>query len=97
MIYQYLDHLMAAYLNQDYDLSGETPEQVVQCYLANEGEKHVRGLMEDCFRFKEHNTDIESKFEELYSFDFNPKLWGITAECFLNATFNQAQRYLEDL
>lgn len=82
MIYSYLDHLMGAYLNQDYDLSGETITEVVQCYIDSEGPEMSSGLATDCHKFLEE-TDIEGKFRELYSSDFDPSLWGITAKEFL--------------
>ncbi len=82
MIYSYLDHLMGAYLNQDYDLSGETITEVVQCYIDSEGPEMSSGLATDCHKFLEE-TDIEGKFRELYSSDFDPSLWGTTAKEFL--------------
>ncbi|WP_158781019.1 contact-dependent growth inhibition system immunity protein [Pantoea sp. BAV 3049] len=96
MIYYYLDHLMGAYLNQDYDLSGETPEEVVQCYLDSEGVAHASGLAEDCTKFIENNNDVETNFEALYGDDFSPRLWRITAIEFLQKTSEQAKAFISD-
>ncbi|MFE8100301.1 contact-dependent growth inhibition system immunity protein [Brenneria goodwinii] len=94
MTYQYLDHLMGAYLNQDYDLSGETIEEVVGCYLNNESPEHAQGLINDCAKFIENNRNVETEFEELYGADFSPRLWGVTAADFLSSTVQQAQNHL---
>ncbi|MEW5290311.1 contact-dependent growth inhibition system immunity protein [Erwinia papayae] len=91
MIYSHLDHLMGAYLNQDYDLSGETIEEVVQCYIDSEGPDKSSGLTSDCIEFLKE-ADIEGRFKELYSSDFDPALWGITAQDFLINTIKMAKR-----
>ncbi|MFB9086944.1 contact-dependent growth inhibition system immunity protein [Erwinia tracheiphila] len=61
MIYSYLDHLMGAYFNQDYDLSGETINEVVQCYIDSEGPDKSSGLASDCMNFLKE-VDVEGKF-----------------------------------
>ncbi|EGI3981509.1 hypothetical protein H3430_001226 [Escherichia coli] len=59
MINKYLDHLMRAYFNQDYDLFGETIEEVMDEYLKCEGPEHARGLIEDCHNFINGSKDPE--------------------------------------
>lgn len=94
MIYHSLDHLMGAYLNQDYELSGNTIEEVVQCFLDAEQSKAAEDLIADCEKFLRHQSDVETDFEEMFGFDFAPRLWGISADAFLNATIEQSKRYL---
>ncbi|MCX4180971.1 hypothetical protein GM298_15940 [Enterobacter sp. HSTU-ASh6] len=86
---------MAAYFNQDYDLSGETIEEVMEEYLKCEGPEHAKGLIEDCNNFINRNEDVELEFLNLYRFDFDPSLWGITAKQFLTMISAQACRYLD--
>lgn len=95
MIHKYLDHLMGAYFNQDYDLFGETIEEVMSQYLKSEGPEQARGLIRDCNQFINEHDDVELEFLELYQFDFNPSRWGITARQFLTMISEQASRYLE--
>ncbi|WEF26356.1 contact-dependent growth inhibition system immunity protein [Klebsiella aerogenes] len=97
MINKYLDHLMGAYFNQDYDLFGETIEEVMDEYLKCEGPEYARGLIDDCHNFINKSGDPELEFVELYKFDFNPALWGITAKQFLSIISAQASRYLDNI
>ncbi|EKM8121679.1 hypothetical protein FR731_03310 [Enterobacter hormaechei] len=96
MIYRYLDHLIATYFNQDYDLFGETIEEVMDEYLKCEGPEYARGVVTDCINFINTSKDLEMEFLELYKFDFHPELWGITAKQFLTMISAQATRYLEE-
>ncbi|HGH4667716.1 TPA: contact-dependent growth inhibition system immunity protein [Enterobacter cloacae] len=95
MINKFLDHLMGAYFNQDYDLFGETIEEVMEEYLKCEGPENAKGLIEDCNNFINRTDDVELEFLNLYKFDFNPSLWGITAKQFLTMISTQASHYLD--
>ena len=97
MIYHYLDHLIGAYLNQDYELSGDTIEEVVQCFLNSEHQDAARGLAEDCRRFLADQAEPEKEFEQIYGADFTPRLWGVTTVSFLTATIKQANARLNNI
>lgn len=95
MITHYLDQLMGAYFNQDYDLFGETIEEVMNEYLKCEGPEHAKGLIADCHHFLQRSDDIETAFLDLYGFDFDPALWGMTARQFLTVVSAHTSCYLE--
>lgn len=95
MITRYLDHLIGAYFNQDYDLHGKTIEEVINSYLSCEGAEKAQGIIGDCDIFLNTNPDVEAAFDELYSFDFKPARWGITAQQFLAMIAEQASRDLQ--
>ena len=96
MTNHYLDHLMGAYFNQDYDLYGETIEEVMDSYLSSEGADKAKGLIIDCANFAKDHPDVEVTFDELYGFDFKPARWGITAQQFLDMIAARASRYVQE-
>ncbi|WP_158783806.1 contact-dependent growth inhibition system immunity protein [Pantoea sp. BAV 3049] len=88
-----LDHLMGAYFNQDYYLSGETIEEVMQDYLDSKSPQTVNDLIKNCAEFLDH-PEVERRFEELYRYDFKPDRWGLTAAEFLQIISAQANAAL---
>ncbi|PKH26930.1 hypothetical protein CIG19_03835 [Enterobacterales bacterium CwR94] len=90
----YLNQLIGCYFNQDYDLSGETIHEIMQCYLESESPEMANSLLVDIDKFLIQPIDIEAEFDKLYHYDFSPKLWGITAVEFLNSISLQTKQYL---
>lgn len=81
--YPELDQFFGAYLNQDYDLSGETIEEVVKCYKQGTSAEHRQRLAEEVGRFVEdHSDDLDAFFSARYGYDFDPALWGYTTASF---------------
>ncbi len=89
--YPQLDHLIGAYLNQDYEISGDTIDEVVACYAKDRTPSDHQVLLDDIERFShEHEHDLDEAFVAAYGFDFDPALWGLTTAAF----FVELQRML---
>ena len=83
MPYPELDQLFGAYLHQDYQLFGDTIEEVVACYKDDSSAEQVQHMLDEIDRFRvEHSKDLDSALLALYGNDFDPKLWGHTAASF---------------
>lgn len=82
--YPALGNLMGAYLNQDYDMYADTVEGVIDCFLKDSNRAEKVTLREDIARFlRDERGDLDAAFAKAYGFEFDPKLWGLTAETFL--------------
>lgn len=82
--FTYLNTLIRAYFNQDYQLMGETIEEVFATYLESNVSDDVTGLRADIERFLvEYKESLDEAFEKRYGYDFDPKLWDLTTESFL--------------
>jgi len=83
--YQSLDYLIHAYFNQDFDLWGETTEQIISCFRRENDDEQSRSVIADIDRLKaEHSADLDRNFDELYGLYVNPQAWGHTAASFLD-------------
>ena len=81
--YPQLDHLIGAYLNQDYEISGDTIEAVIACYAKDRPLSDHQVLLADIERFSRANEpDLDEAFIANYGFDFDPALWGLTTAAF---------------
>ncbi|MDF0606627.1 contact-dependent growth inhibition system immunity protein [Neisseriaceae bacterium TC5R-5] len=83
-LYPYLYLLFGAYLMQDYDLSGNTLEEIIACYKSREltAETSKAAIQEVDDFISRHPNDLDEHFEELYGFNFGPELWGYTTASF---------------
>jgi len=82
--YPALDHLLHAYFGEDFDLSGNTVEEIVGCYMGESSVEHHRALREEIARFRQaHPHDLDAAFLAAYEYDFDPPLWGHTTDSFL--------------
>ena len=80
-----LDKLIHAYLNQDYEISGDTIEEVVACYATDSSAADRAQLRQDMKVFRQvHTTDLDAAFLSLYGYDFDPELWGINTSAFFD-------------
>jgi hypothetical protein len=87
-----LDTLIKGYLNQDYAYYADTIEGVVEAYLKQVEPKYAQRVRVDIARFlHDHQGKLDEAFEAAYGFDFNPELWGLTAETFLKQLDRQLQ------
>lgn len=82
--YPRMYEIFGAYFNQDYDIWGETIEEIVECYKRDSSSEHCRELIGEIDKFIcDHPSDLDSAFERDYGDDFDPQLWGHTAISFL--------------
>ena len=90
--YPRLDHFFGAYLNQDYQLSGDTIEEVVDSYMQDTSAEHHSELSDEITRFcRAHPDDLDAALSASYGFHFDPSLWEHTAASF----FQLVQRLLK--
>ena len=84
MTHKSLDHLIKTYFNQDYDLIADTTEGLIADFLATSHPRTINSVRADIRSFLRKPADsIEAEFHKQYGFDFEPRLWGLTAEEFL--------------
>lgn len=82
--YPALDHLLHAYFGEDSDLSGNTVEEIVNCYKGGSSVEHHRALRDEIARFRQaHPHDLDAASLAAYKYDFNPPLWKHTTDSFL--------------
>ena len=82
--YPALSNLIGAYLNQDYSIYADTIEGVIDCFLSDSNHAEKVALRHDIARFLQNERNgYDASFAGAYSFDFDPKLWGLTTETFL--------------
>jgi hypothetical protein len=91
--YPHLDNLIGGYLNQDYAYYADTLEGVIDAYIAEEGPEQVQRVRGDIARFlhDHQGAALEQEFEAAFCVDFDPKLFGLTAEAFLKKLDLQLQ------
>jgi hypothetical protein len=90
--YPELDQLIGTYFNQDFDLWGETIEEVVRSYVQGTSAEQRDLLRSEIDRFvAESATELDAVFSQKYGFDLDPTPWGHTALSFLR----EVQRLLE--
>jgi hypothetical protein len=88
-----LSHFFGAYMNQDYDLTADSLEGVLACYVQENPDAVVAGLRADAARFlQEKAANLDGEFREQYGFDFDPASWGYTTKSFLEWLLANAHR-----
>ncbi|MBN3803923.1 hypothetical protein GXB81_12785 [Paraburkholderia sp. Ac-20336] len=78
-----LNHFFDAYLNQDYELSGEAVEEIVECYKQGTPAEAHRRMVSEIERFISEHPDLDEALSDAYGNDFSPELWGYTTASFL--------------
>ena len=79
-----LDQLFGVYFNQDFELLGDTIEEIVAAYSKDmSGERRSALHREIETYLKAHPSDLDSAFTARYGFDFDPAPWGHTTLSFL--------------
>jgi hypothetical protein len=83
--YPLLNQLIGGWFHQDFDVEGETIEDVVAAYKAATSPEEVRGVKAEIRRFVEQAGDnIDDRFEMLFHHDSNPPGWGLTTRAWLD-------------
>jgi hypothetical protein len=81
------------YFNQDFDLWGDTIEEVVGSYREGTSSEQREALRNQIDRFIDtHSARLDDALSERYGFDFSPEPWGHTALSFLR----EVQRLVAD-
>jgi hypothetical protein len=81
--YPELDHFFGAYLNQDYELSGHTIEEVVRSYMQGTPPQAHRRMLDEIAKFSSaHPQDLDKALLARYGSDFDATLWEHTAASF---------------
>lgn len=89
-VYPELDQLFWAYFNEDFDLSGDTIEEIATCYRRDVDQKRILQACTEMNMFmRRHETDAEVAFSTRWG-SFDPKLWGHTVASF----FEELRRIL---
>jgi len=92
-IYPELDQLLHIYFGQDFDLWGNTIEELVGCYKRDSPVKDHQILLEEIARFRQaHPQDLDAAFHSAYPNETNPAGWGHTTDSFLT----EVERLLSD-
>ena len=81
--YPELYHLMGGWFHQDFDVEGDTLEEVVGAYLAVVSAKERQALVDDIRRFLHDANDIEREFETIFQPDIIPTGFAPTTREFL--------------
>lgn len=82
--YQKLDNLIFSYFNQDFDLAGDSMDEIMKDFISSHTEEQRNQVKEEILGFmKQHKDSMDMAFEEKYGFDVDPALWGHTAKSFL--------------
>jgi|SRR5579863_1389849 len=77
--------LFGAYLNQDFDLWGDSLEEIVGCFKRDSPPECRREIIDEINSFvAEHPMDLDSAFEKDYGGGFDPILWGYTVTSFFD-------------
>jgi len=85
MTYPFLDNFMGAYLNQDYTLSGDSIEAIVDVFKHANGAAAVHGLREDAARFRlDHAASLDRDFAVAYETEIDLSGFGHDAASFLD-------------
>ena len=65
--YPELDQLFGAYLHQDYELFGNTIEEVVACYKRESSSEQLKHMLNEIARFRaEHSERLDSALQARY-------------------------------
>ena len=71
-----LDELFGVYFNQDFDLWGDTIEEIVAAYSKDTIRERRDALHNEVDIYVEaHPSDLDSAFTARYGFDFDPAPW----------------------
>ncbi|WP_445494793.1 contact-dependent growth inhibition system immunity protein [Photorhabdus sp. SF281] len=94
--YPFLDILMHAYFNQDFDIiSGPELDDVINDFLNDASQGMKKGLIEEINDLIGSSEDVENTFDYHYhDAEVLPEGWGMTALEFLTHVSNKSQDYL---
>jgi len=82
--YPQMYSFFGAYLNQDYDLCGDTFEEVVEYFKRIKSRDRCLEMVREIDAFMaEHPDDLDSAFERDYGQEIDHTYWGYTTVSFL--------------
>ncbi|TDB55577.1 contact-dependent growth inhibition system immunity protein [Photorhabdus luminescens] len=96
--YPFLDILMHAYFNQDFDIiSGPELDDVINDFLNDASQGMRKGLIEEISDLIDSSEDVENTFYYHYhDADVFPEIWHLTALEFLEHVSKKAQDFLNE-
>lgn len=83
--YSTVRQLITVFFGQDFDLFGETIDEIMESYLEAENEHAFRNLREQATQLLaiNDNDELNSIMVSLAENEFEPRLWGETWRSFL--------------
>ncbi|WP_233831905.1 contact-dependent growth inhibition system immunity protein [Paraburkholderia sp. ZP32-5] len=85
MNYENLYQLICGRFHEDFDLFGNTIEELVLSFTRECTPEEINATVTDIDRFKgDHAGNLDTAFEEQFGRQFDPTLWGHTTESFLD-------------
>lgn len=82
--YKNIGTLIGVFFGQDYDLFGETPEEVLDSYLETENHKTAVKVCQEAESLLSLNDEaLTEEFETISRREFYPEFWGETTRTFL--------------
>ncbi|WP_084170088.1 contact-dependent growth inhibition system immunity protein [Paraburkholderia ferrariae] len=83
--YGYLTGLIRSRFHEDFDIFGNSVEELVSSYIEKMPKSEIDALISDIDSFKADFPDtLDSEFNERYGSQFDPVLWGHTTASFLD-------------
>ncbi|MGF6371551.1 hypothetical protein OKW40_004301 [Paraburkholderia sp. RAU6.4a] len=83
--YGNLTGLIRSRFHEDFDLFGNSVEELVSSYTAKMSTTDIDALMSDIDSFKaDYPETLDSKFKERFGRQFDPVLWGCTTASLLD-------------
>ncbi|WP_313625723.1 contact-dependent growth inhibition system immunity protein [Achromobacter sp.] len=88
--YPELEQFIGAYFIEDFEIFGETIEEIALCYKRVVGTERIQRACSEMDKFiVDHNVGAEAAFAERWG-SFDPALWGHTVASF----FEELKRIL---
>ncbi|WP_245621134.1 contact-dependent growth inhibition system immunity protein [Paraburkholderia ferrariae] len=83
--YENLEQLIFGRFHEDFDLFGDTIQELVLSYKEGRSKDEVDATISEIDAFKIHNPDdLDAAFKDEFGYQCNPRLWGHTAASFLD-------------
>ncbi|MEN4830909.1 contact-dependent growth inhibition system immunity protein [Pantoea vagans] len=82
--YKNIGTLIRVFFGQDYDLFGETVEEVLDSYLETENSKTAEKVCQEAeYLLSLNDQALIEAFQSISQGEFNPEPWGETVRTFL--------------
>ncbi|HEY2024821.1 contact-dependent growth inhibition system immunity protein [Paraburkholderia sp.] len=85
MRYENLYQLICGRFHEDFDLFGNTIEELVSSFTCECTPEEINATVAEIDQFKcDHAGNLDAAFEDEFGSQFNPTLWVHTTESFLD-------------